>query len=64
VFNIAFLELFFIEHFECDNELGLLFSREVNMTELASAEGLPELKVLDRPLLLLFFLWLLLLSGC
>lgn len=50
---MRFQELFLVQDFESDDELGLFLSGQVDMTELASTQGFTDLEVIDGPFLAL-----------
>lgn len=49
VLDAGLEELFFEEDFESDDELALLLARQVDVAELALAQGLAYFKVLNGP---------------
>ena len=49
--HVRLQKLLLVQDLECDNKLGLLLPREVYMPELAPAEGLADLEIVDRPVL-------------
>lgn len=49
--HIGFEELLFVKHFECDDELRLLLSRQVDVAKLSTTEGLANLEVVNGPIL-------------
>ena len=49
--HVGLQQLLLVQHLERDNKLGLLLPREVYMPELAPAEWLADLEIVDRPIL-------------
>ncbi len=58
VLNIRFEKLLFIKNFEGNYKLRLLLSRQVDMSELASAKWFSNFKVVNRPFYSRFLLFL------
>lgn len=47
--NATLYQLPFVKDLDCNNQLGFLFSCQVNMSELAPTQRLSKLEVFDRP---------------
>lgn len=56
VLNMRLQQLFLVEDFEGNYELGLFLPGQVHMSKLASTQGFTDLEIIDSPLLALKFL--------
>ena len=50
VLDVRLAQLALVQHFERDDEVGLLLARQVHLAKLAIAQRLANVKVVERPL--------------
>ena len=50
VFHIRLQQLFLVENFQGNNELGFLLPGKVDMTEFSTAQGFADLEIINCPI--------------